>query len=654
MRRAAALAAWTFFAIVSMPLAGEAAQPHLIEPFIEEEGIRDVKISPTGEYLAMTMRAEGQTGVVIVSRADMSTRAVMRFARGTHANDFWWVNDERVLIALAETFGTRDDPVLTGELFGMNADGGRKELLVGYRAKGVQIGTRLGVDREGRVAAFLVDPLPDDDKHVLVTIQSLARDPYSRIERMNVYDGQRVRVAPSPVPMADFVTDHQGGVRFTVGHVSDNYSQLFHRRDDAAPWEQINHERTSNRVERPLGFAEGDTIAYLRVSQPAGPDRIVALDTVTGERTDVAGDAIVDPRPVYLHGGVRPIGAWYLGARPRLAFFDEQSAEARLQHMLQRAFPGTLASIRSSTLDGQLRVVLVESDVDPGSFYLFDTATSNAELIVVRDDQIDSTRMAPMTPIELKARDGIVLHGFMTRPAGSDGKSLPMVVLPHGGPFGRFDAWGFNPEVQLLAASGYAVLQVNFRGSGNHGRAFRQAGARQWGGTMQDDVTDATRWAIAEGHADPERICIFGASYGAYAALMGVVREPDLYRCAIGYIGVYDLPMMQRDDIGRSRSTATEVREWVGTDEGALVSASPTRRAGEIKVPVFLAAGGEDFVAPVEHTRRMESALKKAGVPVEALYYPKEGHGFYEIAHRREFYSRVLAFLARHTGAVAD
>ena len=654
MRCVAAAAVWAFFALVSMPLAGVAAQPHLVDPFIEEGGIRDVKISPTGEYLAMTMRAEGQTGLMIVARGETRARAVMRFTRDTHVHDFWWVNGERVLMSLAETFGTRDDPVPTGELYGMNADGGRKELLVGYRATGVQTGTRIGVDREGRVAAFLVDPLPDDDQHVLVTVRALGREPNTRIERLNVYDGRRARMAPSPVSHADFVTDHQGRVRFTVGHVSDNYSQLFHRRDDASPWEPINHERTSNRVEWPLGFAEGDTIAYLRVSQPTGPDRIVALDTVTGERKDVAGDAIVDPRPVYLHGGVRPIGAWYLGARPRLAFFDEQSAEARLQHMLQRAFPGARASVRSSTLDGNQRVVLVESDVDPGSFYLFDVGTAKADLIVARDAQIDSERMAAMKPIELKARDGVVLHGFMTTPLGAEGKSLPMVVMPHGGPFAVFDIWGFNADAQLLAASGYAVLQVNFRGSGNYGRAFRQAGARQWGGTMQDDVTDATRWAIAEGHADPQRICIFGASYGAYAALMGAVREPDLFRCAIGYVGVYDLPMMIRDDIAQSRSTAIWMREWVGSETAALEAASPTRRAGEIKVPVFLAAGGEDFVAPIEHTRRMESALKKAGVPVEALYYPKEGHGFYEIGHRREFYSRVLAFLARHTDSVAD
>src|SRR5690606_10651105 len=181
------------------------------------------------------------------------------------------------------------------------------------------------------------------------------------------------------------------------------------------------------------------------------------------------------------------------------------------------------------------------------------TARANAELIVVRDRQVDSARMAPMKPIGFTARDGLAIHGFLTVPREAGGRPPPMVVMPHGGPFGIFDRWGFDRDAQLLAAAGYAVLQVNFRGSGNYGRAFKQAGAQQWGRAMQDDVTDATLWAITQGHADPERICIYGASYGAYAALMGVVREPGLYRCAIGYVGVYDLPPMVKDDLGRSR-----------------------------------------------------------------------------------------------------
>jgi dipeptidyl aminopeptidase/acylaminoacyl peptidase len=227
---------------------------------------------------------------------------------------------------------------------------------------------------------------------------------------------------------------------------------------------------------------------------------------------------------------------------------------------------------------------------------------------------------------------------------------LPLVVIPHGGPFGIYDVWGFDTDAQMLAAAGYAVLQPNFRGSGNHGRAFEQAGAGQWGKAMQDDVTDATRWAIEQGIADPKRICIHGASYGAYAALMGAAREPELYRCASGYIGVYDLPLMHtRGDVQKRRSGETYLREWIGPAE-SLRGVSPVNLAGQIKAPVFLAAGGEDQRAPIAHTERMQKALQKAGVPVETLTFKTEGHGFYDPEHRKEYYARLLAFFDKHLG----
>jgi len=253
-------------------------------------------------------------------------------------------------------------------------------------------------------------------------------------------------------------------------------------------------------------------------------------------------------------------------------------------------------------------------------------------------------------PVALKARDGLPLHGFLTVPSGSDGRNLPMVVMPHGGPFHVFDNGQYDRETQILAAAGYAVLQVNFRGSGNYGRAHAQAGAQQWGAAMQDDVTDATRWAIAQGIADARRICIYGASYGAYAAMMGAAREQGLYQCAAGYVGVYDLPLMfARGDVQERDSGVTFLREWLG-DPAKLGAVSPVNLATQIKVPVFLAAGGEDKRAPIQHTERMEAALKRAGTPVESLYYKTEGHGFYTLAHRTEYYDKLLAFLSRSLG----
>ena len=205
----------------------------------------------------------------------------------------------------------------------------------------------------------------------------------------------------------------------------------------------------------------------------------------------------------------------------------------------------------------------------------------------------------------------------------------------------------------MLASAGYAVLKINFRGSGNYGRDFQQAGAQEWGRAMQDDVTDATKWAIEQGIADPRRICIYGGSYGAYSAMMGLAREPGLYACGAGYVGVYDLDMMVREDSRDSTYMANFSSQWVGK-AGELAAVSPNRLADRIKAPVFLAAGGEDRIAPVEHTEMMERALKKAGVPVEALYYRYEGHGFYVESHRIEYYTKLLDFFARHLGGAKD
>jgi dipeptidyl aminopeptidase/acylaminoacyl peptidase len=320
-----------------------------------------------------------------------------------------------------------------------------------------------------------------------------------------------------------------------------------------------------------------------------------------------------------------------------------------LYRKLEAAFPGHAVRITSATRDGRLLVAKVWSERSPGDFYLFDTRDMRADLIFSSRAWFDQNATATTREVEFGARDGLPLHGYLTVAAGVEAKNLPMVVLPHGGPYGFFDQWEFDDDAQLLAQAGYAVLRPNFRGSGNYGWDYLKAGAREWGGAMQDDLTDATRWAIAQKIADPKRICIYGASYGGYAALMGVAREPDLYRCAVGYVGVYDLVMMHRQKSRAATWLGNWENDWVG-DRGDLAGVSPTGLAAKIRAPVLLVAGGEDETAPIQHSTRMERALKAAGVPVETYYVDTEGHGFYTEAHRREFYVRLLDFLSRNIG----
>jgi len=636
--------------IVAMGMPGGAGAVEL-DAYLRRESFTDIKISPGGEYYATTIPFEKSTAIAILRVEDGKVVGTFNPPEGDYASKFDWVNDKRVLVELAKKFGTLDQPRATGELYGLSAESRGGDLLVGYRVAGGHTGTHISGKKSELVAAFLSDDLPGDEKNVLVAVNGVGGEPYTRLERMDVNNGRRIPVTRSPVRRGTFTTDAQGQARFVHGAGTDNVNKLYYRDRKGEDWSLVNDEAVTGRIETAIGFSEDGSLAYLRVERRDGPDAIVSWNPQAEERKQVLSDPLVNPsRIIYRPGTAIPVGALFLGDTPRTRFFDEASADARLYRSLESAFGGNAVYITSSTRDGNKVLVETFSSSNPGDFFVYDQKAKAAQHLISRSDWIDPEQAAPVRPITLKARDGLPLHGFLTTPRGSEGRGLPMVVLPHGGPFGVFDDGTYDRESQLLAAAGYAVLQLNFRGSGNYGRAYEQAGARQWGGTMQDDLTDATRWAIDQGIAERSKICIYGASYGGYAALMGVAREPALYQCAAGYVGVYDLPMMHaRGDIQAQRSGVTYLREWLGTPE-KLREVSPVNLAASIKVPVFLAAGGEDERAPIQHTQRMEAALKKAGVPVESLYYPREGHGFYVDANRREYYTRLLAFLSRHLG----
>lgn len=612
-----------------------------LERYLRDDAFTNIKISPDGTYVAASVPLQDATAIAILRTSDMAMVGSFRPPRDNHAGSFDWVSNERLVIGLAQKWGRLDKPRPTGELYGINADGRSGELLVGYRVGGLN---------DSQVSAFLTDELADDERNVLIAVWPFAENPYTRIERMDAVTGRRIIVARSPVQGAHFTTDNTGEVRFALGSGSDNVQKLYYRVQRGEDWVLLNDEAVSRRVEKPLGFSADGSLAYLWIEQAEGPDAIVSWNPQTNERHTLLRDEVVDPGLVIYQPGTRiPVGALYYGDVPKARFFDDTSSTARLYRSLQAALRSPVY-ITSSTRDGRIVLAQTWSGSNPGDFYRYDTVEKKARLLASRSSWIDPSQSAQVRPVALKARDGLPLHGFLTVPNGKEARLLPMVVVPHGGPIGVFDDGSYEHETQLLAAAGYAVLQINFRGSSNYGRAHTAAARHQWGLRMQDDVTDATRWAIEQGIADGKRICIYGASYGAYAALMGTVREPGLYQCAAGYVGIYDLPLMfERGDIQSDRSGMNYLRDWLGAPE-ALAERSPVNLAAQVKVPVFLAAGGEDKRAPTQHTKKMEAALRRAGTPVESLYYKSEGHGFYTQEHQREYYTRLLAFLSRSLG----
>ena len=632
-----------------------------VDAYVRKDRFEDIKISPNGEYFAASVPLEDRTILVVLDRATNKMTGRFVLGRNNHVSDFRWTRPDRLLIGTAEKFGDLAQPRYTGELFAIDADGGRAEQLVGYRVFDGGLGTTIKPKKgNDRIWAFPVDTTPADGRTALVSVQPYgSSNPYSSAEQIDVYTGRLQRVASAPIRNARFFVDNGNVVRFALGENSDNTDQLFYRSGNGAEWELLTVESEKG-MDYPIGFSEDNKIAYLRSTQPEGPDAIVSLDLTTRERKTIIRDDDSDPaygefgewsprQIIYKAGTLVPLGVTFMDGKPRTVFLDEKAPEARLHRGLEAAFPGNAVEVTSMTADGRLALVKVYSDRNPGDFYLFDTVAKKASFVVSRRDWFDPDKQAGMEPVTIKARDGLGLHGYLTTPAGSTGKNLPLVVMPHGGPFGIQDVWHFDDDAQMLAQAGYAVLQVNYRGSGGYGRAFQSAGAQEWGRSMQDDLTDATRWAIAQGIADKSRICMYGGSYGGYASLMGVAKEPDLYKCAVGYVGIYDLPKRRNDLKRASAGLDNWSANWMGQSE-TLAEVSPNRLADRIKVPVLLAAGGEDETAPIEHSKMMEAALRKAGTPVETLYYDNEGHGFYVPAHRREFYAKLLSFLSTHLG----
>ncbi len=614
--------------------------------FLRPDRFDSIKISPTGEFYALTAPLADRTVLVVMRRSDKKLMAKVQGPAHSAIHQYWWVNDERLVVSMAERFGMLETPVPTGELHAINADG----------SKDTRLTSANGADDEVNSATLggvyqyiqLVDTLPKDDRRVLISVSPYSATPQTRAEMLDVYTGGRVVIATAPVQRAKFVADNGGQVRYALGAGDDNLRKLYYRTNATADWQLIHDEAVQRRLEWPVGFSSDDTSVYFWAEHQQGPDALVEVNLSNGARRELLRDAVVDPfNVVYDVITNEPVGVAFMRERLTHRFFKPETPAAKLHMTLQASFPDQHISITSSTRDGKLHILRVASDRNPSDYYLFDSASNGASLIFSRSEWLNPQQMAPTRLVSFASRDGLALDAYLTVPSSQPAGKLALIVIPHGGPFGSFDTPEFSAEVQILAAAGYAVLRPNFRGSGNYGSAFQRAGALQWGGRMQDDVTDATRWAIAEANIDPSRICIYGASYGAYSALMGAAKEAALYRCAVGYVGVYDLELLYGDLADTAKWTRAWAAAWVGNAE-QVKKLSVTGLADHIKVPVLLAAGGQDFIAPIEHSERMEAALKRAKVPVETLYMRSEGHGFFALENQQTYYKRLLDFFHRH------
>ncbi len=634
-----------------------------VQDFARHPKFRAAKISPDGQYLAVTGTVDDKTMLGLVHLADMKTVNINPHRR-EDVNDFWWVAPDRVMYTVAVHFGSIVNPSGTGELFTVKADGSESNIIFGLRVSSIVTGSAIDTSAVGeRATGELVSVLSGDPEHAVIASypwseRAGAQDVFPATYRIDLRNGRKTPLVSAPVRGASFVADHAGVVRFAYAGVAGGASRrVFYRKGATDAWEAVVDEKTpAAETFIPIMFDRANASVYVDCLGDQGLGGICRWDLATRKLQKLwsARDSS-QAELVRTFDGLDAFAIRTSAGRPATVLLDKSAPEAAVLVALIKQFPGVDVEIVNASTDGSKVVFLAHGDDDPGVYYLYDAASKKVTRLLERRPWIKPQQMAHMEPISLKARDGLTLHGYLTRPLGKEeARNLPLVVLVHGGPFGIWDNWDWDADVQLLASRGYAVLQVNFRGSGGYGYEFMRAGYREWGGKMQDDLTDATHWAVEQGIADPRKLCIYGASYGGYAALNAVVKEPDLYRCAIGYVGIYDLRQWVSDtDIAKSRSGPEFIDSHIGNDAADLWERSPLAHADRIKAKVMLVVGGADERVPKSQGEAMRAALIKNKNEPEWIYERTEGHGFYTESDVAELDEKLLAFLGRQIGPAA-
>jgi dipeptidyl aminopeptidase/acylaminoacyl peptidase len=589
-------------------------------------------LSPDGTKVAFVQRTQDTRLLTVVDLAKKERRALMPAISDNFEITYCrFKNDERLVCGFRGTDHFRGNPYPISRLVAVDVAGKDKPKVL------VQNGNHGNSQFQDRVLDWQLD----DPKRVLIAL-STDGGPYTTVQSLDVYTGLTHTVQRSRASITQWYADRAGIVRFGTGFDGRKYSYIA-RASAEAPWQTL--------AKWEIGQAEFETIGFGAVPGTLlvraihnGRDAIFEMDL--GEKSDrqllfANQEVDVDDEIRWPVDG-RIVGFDYETDRTHRLFIDDEAES--FYREIDQLLPGAENHVASASRDGKRFLIVSHRDVRPADYHLLDLTTNKLLKVGSANPALSKFTLAEMKPLKIKLADGVVLPGYLTLPRGSSGKKVPMVVYPHGGPHAR-DSWGFDPVVQFLASRGYAVLQMNFRGSTGYGHEWYEAGLRNWGTVMVDDVIAATKWAIAEGIADPAHTSIVGWSFGGYAALMASVREPDLYRSVTSIAGVTDLRALAADERQRWGGRA-RMEYMLGDDTSELKAGSPTRNAEKLKAPVLLIHGEDDWQVGVDQSRRMEKALKGAGKKVEYHQIAQANHSLTRYEWRELLYTKLEAFLA--------
>ena len=499
-----------------------------------------------------------------------------------------------------------------------------------------------------KVRSEIVDDLEDVSETDILFRMNKRDSKVFDVFRLNVPTGEMKLAAQNPGNIDRYITDHTGKIRAAITTDGVNTS-LLTRPDETAQFKTV---LTTNFREQcaPQFYTFDNKAIYAGSNIGRDKSAIVVIDPETAKETqlvyenlevDVDSLAFSKKRKVLTFAS---FDTWKLQRH----FFDPETES--IYKTLSDKLPGYEIDVAAHDKAEEKFIVVVNNDRSPGSRYLFETKSGELTKLVDVAPWLKEEQLAPMKAIEFKTRDGLTIRGYLTLPLGRDPKNLPVVVNPHGGPWAR-DTWGYNPEVQFLANRGYAVLQVNFRGSTGYGRKFWESSFKQWGKTMQDDISDGVQWLIEQGVADPKRVAIYGGSYGGYATLAGVTFTPDLYAAAVDYVGVSNLFTFLNTIPPYWKPYLDMFHEMVGDpqkDKELLTATSPALNAQKIKTPLLVAQGAQDPRVNKAESDQIVNGLKKRGIDVEYMVKENEGHGFHNEENKFDFYEAMEKFLDKH------
>ncbi len=595
-----------------------------LEDFFRNPEKTAFMLSPNGEYYSYMAPFESRLNVFIQKIGEKEATRITSETERDIAG-YIWANNNRILF-LKDTGG---DENFQG--YGVNIDGSDLKGLTVFE----------------KVRTELIDELEDIEEEVIVGLNKrnpTVFDPY----RLNIVTGELTLLAENPGNIMGWMTDHEGKLRVAIASDGVNTTYLYRNTEDDefAPVLTTNFKETvnpviftfDNKMVYALSNLERDKLALVKFDIANGKESEMLYET---EEADLSGI-------VYSKKDKKLLAVnWYTDKRKESCFDSEYET---MINQLKEKLPGVEVRVASENKAEDKFMIRTFSDKTRGEYYFYNKETDELTLLAELSPWIKAENMCEMKTVNYTSRDGLNIQGYLTLPLGYKAEKLPVVINPHGGPWAR-DNWGFNPEVQFLANNGYAVLQMNFRGSTGFGKAFWEASFKQWGKTMQDDISDGVKWLIDEGIADPEKIAIYGGSYGGYATLAGLCFSPDLYAAGVDYVGVSNMFTFMKTIPPYWKPMLDMLYEMVGnpvSDSLQLAAVSPVYHVDKIKAPLFVAQGANDPRVNINESDQIVNALKERGIDVEYMVKDNEGHGFHNEENRFDFYRGMLVFLDKH------